>query len=46
VEIEGWTDPGLPTRGTDAIGRRVAAALARQLPEAGSLTWASRAGLS
>ena len=46
VEIEGWVDPGLPARDADAIGRQVAAALARQLPEAGSLTWISRAGPS
>jgi hypothetical protein len=38
VEIEGWVDPGLPARDADALGRQVAAALARQLPEAGSLT--------
>jgi cation diffusion facilitator family transporter len=46
VEIEGWVDPGLPARDADATGRQVAAALARQLPEAGSLTWISRAGPS
>jgi hypothetical protein len=46
VEIEGWVDPGLPARDADAIGRQVAAVLARQLPEAGSLTWISRAGPS
>jgi divalent metal cation (Fe/Co/Zn/Cd) transporter len=46
VEIEGWADPGLPARDADAIGRQVAAALARQLPEAGSLSWISRAGPS
>jgi hypothetical protein len=46
VEIEGWVDPGLPARDADAIGRQVAAALALQLPEAGSLTWISRAGPS
>jgi len=44
VEIEGWADPGLPARDADALGRQVAAVLARQLPEAGSLTWISRAG--
>ena len=44
VEIEGWVDPGLPVRDADAVGRQVAAALARRLPEAGSLTWMSRAG--
>lgn len=46
VEIEGWVDPGLPARDADAIGRQAAAALAQQLPEAGSLTWISRAGPS
>jgi len=46
VEIEGWVDPGLPARDADAIGRQVAAALARHLPEAGSLTWISRAAPS
>ena len=44
VEIEGWVDPELPVRDADAIGRQVAVALARELPEAGSVTWASRAG--
>jgi cation diffusion facilitator family transporter len=46
VEIEGWVDPGLAARDADAIGRQVATALARQLPEAGSLTWISRASPS
>jgi cation diffusion facilitator family transporter len=43
VEIEGWVDPGLAARDADAIGRQVAACLARQMAEAGSLTWTSRA---
>jgi len=43
VEIEGWVDPDLPARDADAIGRQVAATVARQLPQAGSLTWTSRA---
>ena len=43
VEVEGWVDPDLPVRDADAPGRQVAVALARQLPEAGSLTWAARA---
>jgi len=43
VEIEGWVDPSLPARDADAIGRQVADAIGEQLPEAGSLTWASRA---
>lgn len=29
VEIEGWVDPDLPVRDADALGRRVATALAR-----------------
>jgi hypothetical protein len=29
VEIEGWVDPELAGRDTDAIGRRVAAELSR-----------------
>lgn len=43
VEIEGWVDPELPARDADAIARQVARALGRQVPEAGSLTWISRA---
>jgi cation diffusion facilitator family transporter len=43
VEIEGWVDPDLPARDADVIGRQVASAIARQIPEAGSLTWTSRA---
>jgi hypothetical protein len=43
VEVEGWVDPGLSARPADANGRQVAGALGRELPEAGSLTWASRA---
>jgi len=43
VEIEGWVDPDLPAREADAIGRQVADSLSRQLPEAGSFTWTSRA---
>lgn len=39
VEIEGWVDPDLPVRDADALGRRVATALARQIPEATTLTW-------
>jgi cation diffusion facilitator family transporter len=43
VEIEGWVDPDTSARDSDAIGRQVTKAVARQLPEAGSLTWTSRA---
>jgi divalent metal cation (Fe/Co/Zn/Cd) transporter len=44
VEIEGWVDSDLPVRDADALGRQVASSLARQLPEANSLTWTVRAG--
>jgi cation diffusion facilitator family transporter len=43
IEIEGWVDPDLTARDADALGRQVAGAVARQLPSAGSLTWAARA---
>jgi cation diffusion facilitator family transporter len=43
VEIEGWVDPGLAARDADALGRLVADQVSRQLPEAGSLTWITRA---
>ncbi len=43
MQIEGWVDPDLPARHADAHGREVASALAGQLPEAGSLTWTTRA---
>lgn len=43
VEIEGWADPDLTARDSDALGRQVADAIAQHLPQAGSLTWASRA---
>jgi cation diffusion facilitator family transporter len=43
VEIEGWVDPDLSAAGADALGRQVAGEISRQLPEAGSFTWAPRA---
>ena len=43
VEIEGWVDPGLAARDADALGREVAGEISRQLPEAGSLVWITRA---
>jgi cation diffusion facilitator family transporter len=43
VEVEGWVDPGLSARDADALGRLVAGQVSRQLPEAGSLTWTTRA---
>lgn len=46
VEIEGWVDPELPAKDGDALGRVVAGAISQQLPEAGSLTWTTRAAPS
>jgi cation diffusion facilitator family transporter len=43
VEIEGWVDSDLPAKDADVIGRLVADEISRQLPEAGSLTWTTRA---
>jgi cation diffusion facilitator family transporter len=43
IEIEGWVSPDLTARDADAAGRQVAAAISRDLPEAGSLTWIARA---
>ncbi len=43
VEVEGWVDADLPARDADALGRLVADQISRQLPEAGSLTWTTRA---
>ena len=44
IEIEGWVDPDLPVRDADELGSQVAAALAHEVPDAGSLTWTARAG--
>lgn len=43
IEVEAWVDPAMSARDADALGRQAAAAIAGQLPEAGSLTWATRA---
>jgi cation diffusion facilitator family transporter len=43
VEIEGWVAPDTTAHAADALGRSVADALSRQLPEAGALTWTTRA---
>jgi cation diffusion facilitator family transporter len=43
LEIEGWVDPDLTARDADALGRLVAGEISRRLPEAGSLTWTTRA---
>ena len=43
VEVEAWVDPAMPARDADALGRRVAGEISRQLPEAGSFVWTTRA---
>lgn len=43
VEVEGWVDPDMTARDADALGRLVADEISRQLPEAGSFTWTTRA---
>jgi cation diffusion facilitator family transporter len=43
VEIEGWVDPGLAVRDADALGQRVALAVAQAVPDIGSFTWTARA---
>jgi len=43
VEIEGWVDPDMSARDSDALGRKVADSIAAKLPEASSLTWTTRA---
>jgi divalent metal cation (Fe/Co/Zn/Cd) transporter len=42
VEIEGWVDPDLTARDADVPGRLVTDEISRQLPEASTLTWATR----
>jgi cation diffusion facilitator family transporter len=43
VEIEGWVPPGLSVTEAEMIGRQVADAVARELPDTGTLTWIPRA---
>ena len=43
VEVEGWVDPELTAKDADTLGRLVADQITRQLPEAGSFTWTTRA---
>lgn len=43
VEVEGWVDPGLTVRDSDALGQRVAWAVAQAIPDMGSFTWTARA---
>jgi divalent metal cation (Fe/Co/Zn/Cd) transporter len=43
IEVEAWVDPGLIARDADALGRRAADAVSRQVPDRGSFTWSTRA---
>jgi cation diffusion facilitator family transporter len=43
VEVEGFLDPATPLSASEEIGRRVAAALAPQLPEMQNFIWSARA---
>jgi cation diffusion facilitator family transporter len=43
VAIEGWVDPELSVKDADELGRQVADHTSRQLPEADSFTWTTRA---
>lgn len=43
VEIEGWIDLDTTARDADALGRLVAEEISAHVPEAGSLTWTTRA---
>ncbi len=43
VEVEGFLDPQMPLTAADETGRRVAAAVASQIPDMQSFTWTARA---
>ncbi len=43
MEVEGWVDPGLAVSDADALGQRVALAVAQGVPDMGSFTWTARA---
>ncbi len=43
VEIEAWVDPAMTAREADALGREAARAVAGELPDLSSFTWAARA---
>ena len=43
VEIEGWVDAATTVAAADALGRLVADRVARDVPQARSLTWTARA---
>jgi divalent metal cation (Fe/Co/Zn/Cd) transporter len=42
VEVEGFLNPDTPLAAADRIGRKVADALAPQIPEMRSVTWTAR----
>ncbi len=46
VEVEAWVDPDLMARDADALGRRAASAVYRQVPDVGSFSWSTRAAPS
>lgn len=46
VEVEAWVDPELMARDADALGRRAASAVYRQVPDVGSFSWSTRAAPS
>jgi cation diffusion facilitator family transporter len=46
VEVEAWVDPDLIARDADALGRRAASAVYRQVPDVGSFSWSTRAAPS
>src|SRR5450756_1357038 len=43
VEVEGWVDAALPVAAAEEIGRQVADAVGRAIPDAAALTWVPRA---
>lgn len=45
VEVEAWVNPATTVADADRVGRRVAEAIARRLPEMRSFTWSARAVL-
>ena len=46
VEVEAWVDPELMAQDADALGRRAASAVYRQVPDVGSFSWSTRAAPS
>jgi cation diffusion facilitator family transporter len=43
MEVEGWVDATLPVADAEEIGRQVADAVGRAIPDAATLTWVPRA---